>query len=264
MRTVARLSITPVKSMALQHPEQLRLERLGVPENRRFYVADRAGRLLDSVACGRLMGIRPTYDPQAERLTLEFPGGATVEGEVDELGEPVETNFWGRPVDGHEVPGPWTDALSDHVGFRVRLVRTDRPGDGVDSHAASLFSSASAEELDRHAGTTDRPLDRRRWRMLVEVAGCRPHEEDDWTGRRVRLGGAVIEVVRPDPRCRVTTLDPDTGQKEFDTLRVLARYRRTVLGQDLPFGVYADVAEPGAIAVGDPVEPLTESGSPPA
>jgi uncharacterized protein YcbX len=70
------------------------------------------------------------------------------------------------------------------------------------------------------------------------------------------VGQATLDVVRTDPRCVITTRDPDTGRKEFDTLRVLATYRRADSDGDLPFGVYADVVDPGEVAVGDTVEPL--------
>ena len=254
---MARLSITPVKSMQLQHPAGVRLERFGVAEDRRFYVVDADGRLLSGPAHDRLFPVKAEYDPSAERLALRFPGGGTVEGEVAAVtGPTVGTSFWGRPVAGREVAGPWAMALSDHVGSPVRLVRTDRPGQAVDSHAVSIFSTASAEELDRQAGRSDRPLDRRRWRMLVEVAGSAAHEEDGWIGRRVRIGEATVEVIRTDPRCRITTLDPDTGFREFDTLKVIAAYRGADPEGGLPFGVYAEVVEPGAVRVGDPVHPL--------
>lgn len=254
---MARLSITPVKSMQLQHPAGIRLDRHGVAEDRRFYVADGDGRLLSGRPHDRLFPVKAEYDPEGERLTLRFPDGNVVEGEVGAVTGPVvRTSFWGRPVTGHELAGPWTTALSKYVGNPVRLVRADRPGQAVDSHAVSIFSTASAEELDRQAGRSDRPLDRRRWRMLVEVTGCRAHEEDEWVGGRVRIGEATVEVIRTDPRCRITTLDPDTGRKEFDTLKVIAVYRGTDPEGGLPFGVYAEVIEPGAVRVGDPVRPL--------
>ncbi len=243
--------------MRLQHPTAVRLERFGVAADRRFYVADGEGRLLSGPPHDRLFAVKAEYDPEGERVTLRFPDGNVVEGEVGTvMGHAVRTSFWGRPVTGHEVAGPWATTLSDHVGSPVRLVRTDRPGQAVDSHAASIFSTASAEELDRQAGRSDRPLDRRRWRMLVEVAGSLAHEEDGWIGRRVRVGEATVEVIRTDPRCRITTLDPDTGRKEFDTLKVIAAYRGTDPEGGLPFGVYAEVIEPGVVRVGDPVEPL--------
>jgi uncharacterized protein len=256
MRTVVRLAITPVKAMQLQHPDAIRLERFGVAENRRFYVSDREGRLVSGASRDQLIPLQPDYEPAYERLKLRFPDGHVVEGDVGTVnGQQVASSFWGRLVTGREVEGPWGEVLSNHVGEPVRLIRTDEAGEGIDSHAVSLFTSASAEELDRQAGRADRPHDRRRWRMLIEVGGCRPHEEDEWIGGRVRVGGAVIDVIRADPRCRITTLDPDTGRKDFDTLRVIAGYRSDAVGE-LPFGIYADVADPGMVRIGDPVEPI--------
>jgi len=59
------------------------------------------------------------------------------------------------------------------------------------------------------------------------------------------------------PRCRVTTQSPETGQKDFDALGEIVRYRPRIVGDGgIPFGVYAVVETPGIAAVGDPVEPL--------
>ena len=87
--------------------------------------------------------------------------------------------------------------------------------------------------------------------MLFEIAGCSEHEEDDWVDRLVRVGDAVVRVVAHDVRCAVTTRDPDTAQRDLDTLGLLAGYRRAVT-----FGVLADVAEPGRVRIGDEVMPL--------
>jgi hypothetical protein len=57
-------------------------------------------------------------------------------------------------------------------------------------------------------------------------------------------------------RCAVTTQNPDSGSPDLDTLKALAAYRRAVATTEpLPFGVYAAVAQPGRVRVGDPVEP---------
>jgi uncharacterized protein YcbX len=92
--------------------------------------------------------------------------------------------------------------------------------------------------------------------MLIEVAGSAPYEEDTWIGQRVRTGDAVVEVAGAIPRCVITTLDPDQGLKDFDTLKALARHRGS-RGKDVLFGVWAQIAEPGRVRVGDPVEPIT-------
>ena len=48
----------------------------------------------------------------------------------------------------------------------------------------------------------------------------------------------------------VTTLDPDTGVRDFPTLSVIKRYRG-VADRELLFGVYASVIEPGTVRRGD-------------
>jgi uncharacterized protein YcbX len=253
MRTVAQLSIAPVKSLALQHPDQVRLELFGVLENRRFHLADPDGRLVTGGKNGSLMRIKATYDAPREWLALTFPDGSVVEGDATILGDPVTTSFYGRPVSGRAVMGSWAEALSSFLGRPVLLVRPDRPGDANDEAPVSLVSRASSEELGRRAGLTA-PPDSRRFRMLVEIDGCEPHEEDTWTGRSLRIGQAVVRVAVPIPRCVVTTLGPDTGVKDFDSLKQIASYRGVTADRDINFGVYADVLQPGAIAVGDPVE----------
>ena len=74
--------------------------------------------------------------------------------------------------------------------------------------------------------------------------------------RPVRVGGAVIRIDEPVPRCVVTTLDPNTGIRDFPTLRVIRDYRGVNAENQLEFGVYAEVVEPGEVRVGDAVEPL--------
>jgi hypothetical protein len=91
--------------------------------------------------------------------------------------------------------------------------------------------------------------------MTLGVDGVEAHAEDGWLGRRVAVGEAVVVPRGNVGRCRVTTLDPDTGVSDLDTLDALAEYRRDVeTTEPLPFGVWCEVVEPGRIAVGDPVE----------
>jgi uncharacterized protein len=256
VRTVARLSVTPVKSLGLSHPEAVKLERFGAIGNRQFYVASPDGTLLNGARIGPLAAIRADCrrDGGREWLTLRFPDGAVAEGEVQVGGSIIRSSFYGRLVAGRAVSGRWTRALSEYVGEPVMLVRCAREGAGNDEAAASIFSTASAEELARRSGS-DRPLDSRRFRMLVEVAGCEPHEEDTWVGREVHIGQAVVEVIGPVARCVVTTQDPSTGERDFDTLKAISAYRGLRDGNRIDFGVYADVLVPGTVRVGDPVQP---------
>ena len=250
MATVARISIAPVKGLALVHPDEVTLEHTGVAENRRFHIVDAGGRRYNQIRNGTLVQIKPEYDAEREHLTLTFPDGTRAEGAV-ELGPEVTTNFYGRPVGGHFVVGPWSDALSEWAGRPLRLLQSP-PGAAVDRGRGhvSLVSRASLEELGRQAGTG--PVDGRRFRMLFELDDCEPHEEDTWVKRRITIGEAVVRLRGDVARCAITTQNPETGKPDFDTLRTIARYRDATDG--IPFGVYGEVLEPGRVALGDAVE----------
>ncbi len=189
---------------------------------------------------------------------MQFPDGTVVEDEVA-LGEAVETTFYGgRTVTARVVRGPWAAALSELTGKPLRLVRTEHEGDGQDrggTAGATLVSAASLDALAAAAGQ-ERPVDGRRFRMTIGVDGVGPHAEDDWLGRRVRVGDAVVVVRGNAGRCVVTTLDPDGGVRDLDTLGAISEYRGEIpTTEPLPFGVWCEVVEPGAVAVGDPVGP---------
>jgi uncharacterized protein len=251
--SVSRLTITPVKGLALEDRDEVLLTETGVPENRRFFLVDEDGKKWSGTKDGPLYSVRARTDVDATTLRLEFADGRVLEGAV-ELGERRFTAFWDRPVWGHVVQGPWADALSDLLGARVELMRAEHPGGGVDDSAVSLLTEASLAQLAQQAGQEE--VDGRRFRMLVHVAGTRPHEEDEWLGREVRVGDAVIRVTKQDARCRMTTRNPETGIRDFDTLKTIKAYRGVRDKKAIDFGVYADVAQPGRVRVGDLVEPL--------
>jgi uncharacterized protein len=250
--SVARFSITPVKGLALHHPEEIMLEERGVAGDRRFYLVRQDGRLFSGLHHGPLVRVRADWAEEGDRLALTFPDGTVVEDAVA-LGGPVVTDFWGHRVSGHTVLGPWADALAAFAGKALRLVKADEPGGGLDAEPVTLVSEASVEELGRKA-ERDR-VDGRRFRMLVDLADCSPHEEDSWVGQPVRLGKALLEVLGPVPRCATTTRDPGSGIRDFDALRAIEAYRGRRDGKKIDFGVYARVIEPGRVRVGDPVEP---------
>lgn len=250
---VARISIAPVKALGLVHPEAVDLERGGVAGDRRFWLLDPEGRLVNNRRYGRLMQVRPDWDEATRHLSLAFPGGDVVEGVV-ELGAAVEPELHGLAHPSRSVVGPWQEALSAHAGAPLRLLWSES---GAADRAAvgggvSVISRASLERLRAETGAVA-PLDGRRFRMLFEIDGIGAHAEDEWIGARVRVGEAEIELGGDVGRCVITTLDPDLGTRDLDTLGALARYRREGRTEPLPFGVYGAVTTPGHVAVGDAI-----------
>jgi hypothetical protein len=255
MPTIARINATPVKGTALAQLERAELTSLGIPGNRRFHLVDASGNLFSGAEHGPLVQVRAAYDAGEEALSLAFPDGTVAVGPADGLGGSITTDFYGRPVPGHLVPGPFAQAFSDYVGRDLRLVRTDREGDGPDVKRLTLVSLGSVRHLAEKAAY-EGDLDSRRFRINLEVERCEPHEEDTWEGRLVRVGDATLRIHGKIPRCVVTTQDPRTGIRDFNTLKQIARYRPLIDGRKgIPFGMYAEVETPGSVSVGDPVLP---------
>jgi uncharacterized protein YcbX len=253
---VVRICIAPVKSLHVVSPDEVDLTHAGVVGDRRFWLLDRDRRLVNGKRHPELMRVRPEWDEASRRLALAFPDGSVVEDEV-EPGELFEAELYGTPHASRLVPGPWQEALSEFAGEPLTLLWSEEGAQdrGNDRGGwASLISRGSLEQLGLEAGATA-PVDGRRFRMLFEIDGVEPHEEDTWLGNRVSIGGAVIVPLGDVGRCVVTTCDPDTGLSDFDTLKLLAGYRREGVTEPLPFGVYCDVAVPGRVRVGDAVRP---------
>jgi uncharacterized protein len=253
---VARISIAPVKALHVVNPDEVELTHAGVVGDRRFWLVDRNRRLVNGKGHPELMRVQPEWDETRRRLGLAFPDGSVVEGEV-ELSEPFAAELYGTLHPSRTVAGPWQEALSEFAGEPIELLWSEGGAQdrGNDRGGwATLISRGSLERLGVEAGAAE-PVDGRRFRMLFEIDGVEPHEEDTWLGHQVAIGDAVVVPLGDVGRCVVTTCDPDSGVSDFDTLKTLAGYRRDGVTEPLPFGVYCDVAVPGRVRVGDTVRP---------
>lgn len=250
--TVTALHTAVIKGTRLRSVEQVVLDERGAAGNRRFFVVDERDRMLNGKVLGSLQAVVASYD--GERLTLELPDGAVVDGVV-ELGEPLTAKFFSHQLTGRLVLGPWAQALSAHTGRALRLVQA---GSAVDRGAAgpvSLISRGSLQRLAEQAQVES--LDARRFRMLIEVDGVAPHAEDRWLGQRLQVGSAILRFDGHVGRCLVTSRDPDTGEVTLPTLDLLRAYRSGLeTTEPLAFGIFGRVLRPGTVSVGDTLEPL--------
>jgi uncharacterized protein len=251
--TVTALAVTPVKGMRVRAVDAVELNDLGARGNRAFYVIDEKQRLMNGKGAGGMQAVAADYDVDAGELTFTFPSGEVVAGHV-QLGDEIQTNFFGSIHFAKELVGPWAGALSEFMEHPVRVVAA--PGVGADRGRAgsvSLMSRASLRQLAEVADSD--PIDGRRFRMLIEIEGVDPHAEDDWVRHKVRIGPSVVEWHGHIGRCATTTRDPDSGAVTFPTLHVIAAYRKQHRSEEpLPFGIYGEVLEGGRVQVGDEVE----------
>ena len=259
--TVARLSSAPVKGMALASHDAVEVGPAGITDDRIYAVVDETGRMVNGKRIGPLATIAPEVLHRPEALRLRFPDGRLVEAEII-LGPAVTTVFFGLNRPAREVAGPFSAALSEWSGRPLRLVRMDGTNAGIDrwnlGGSLSLLSNEALRSLAAFAGLAE-PPDPRRFRMSVMIDGVSAHAEDGWIGRSVRIGSTLLRPVAHLGRCVVTSHDPETGIRSLDTLELIATMRSEVISKEsMPFGVWAEVLEPGTIRVGDPVVPVEE------
>jgi uncharacterized protein len=131
---------------------------------------------------------------------------------------------------------------------RLTLLRSDRAM--TDCRPLSLISLQTVRQLGDEIGDA---IDKRRFRanLYLDLNGSDGFAEDGFVGKRLRLGEKVeIAVLERDPRCKMITLDPDTGEQGQDLIRAVTR------GHAGMAGVYAAVLAEGTARVDDPVELL--------
>ncbi|WP_281973746.1 MOSC domain-containing protein [Ruegeria faecimaris] len=130
----------------------------------------------------------------------------------------------------------------------ARIVRI--PGRGMtdsDFPSISLCNMASHRAVEQKLG---QDLSIKRWRGNIWFDGLPLWEEFDWLDRELQIGEAVFRVRERIVRCLATTANPDTGDRDADTLGALNSWGH----QD--FGIYTEVVRGGVISVGDKVIPL--------
>ena len=251
--SVIALAVTPVKGTRLQPVQSLELTRTGARGNREFFVIDERDRMVNGKHVGELQQIVASFTPP--HLRLRFPDGTEISDAV-QLGEPVSARFYSRSVEGRLLLGPFSEAISELAGRRLRLVHANGAVDRGARGAVTLISRASLEALAAAASVDE--VDGRRFRMLLEVEGLSPHEEDEWVGHSARIGSSALVRFRGHVgRCLVTSRDPESGDIDLPTLDILRDYRGSAeTTEALPFGIYGEVLEPGVVYVGDVVREL--------
>jgi uncharacterized protein YcbX len=89
--------------------------------------------------------------------------------------------------------------------------------------------------------------DIRRLRPNILIGGVQGMDEVTWEGAELHVGDAVIRLDSLRGRCPMTTVDPDTLERDPEVLRDIGRR----FGGRLALN--AEVLRPGAIRVGDAV-----------
>jgi uncharacterized protein len=134
---------------------------------------------------------------------------------------------------------------------QLKLVRSDRAL--TDCRPVSLISLQTIQQIESEL---DLPIDKRRFRANIYfnfASDGGAFTEGLFVGRRLRIGSkATIMVLERDPRCKMISLDPDTGEHNPEVLRKVAKAHGNFAG------VYCAVLIEGLLKKGDLIELLVD------
>ena len=264
----------PVKSCRGEAVARATVQPWGLDGDRRWMLVDDDGTAITAREVNRLVLVHPEITAAGLRVTA--PGTDPLEVATPDADGQVPVTLWSSRFTA-AAAGVEADAwFSAFMGVSAHLVWLDDPmrrptspdfsepddrvslADGYPLLVATEESLAALnDEVLVRAPQGREPVPMMRFRPNVVVRGFGAWAEDDW--RRVRIGGATFRAVKGCARCVITTIDPDTAEREKEPIASLARLRRwdgatwfgVNLVPDTPSGAGGAV-----ITVGDEVEVL--------
>lgn len=265
----------PLKSAAGERCRVVSLDRFGVRNDRRWMIVDpMAGRPITQREAPDLARLEARETGAGLELDWRGPppsGADALDGSRLRVARPargdlrLSVSIWGDTVHlplADEEANAWITAtlgrearlafMPDDVERPVnpRYAGADDRTSLTDGYPLHLVGSGSLDDLNARL---EEPVGVERFRPNLLIDGPPAFDEDDWG--EIRVGGCELRVVKPCPRCTVTTVDPATGERGPEPLRTLSTYRKRDGG--VMFGQNALHRGDGTIRVGDSVEVLS-------
>lgn len=267
--TLSAIYVYPVKGLQGIRLERARCTPRGLEHDRRWMVVDANGDFLSQRELPRMATVWTSLEEGRLELAAADHGDVATPLEPRD-GERLRVCVWDTECEAL-APSPEADAwLASVLGRACRLVympdstRRESPprhlGPGhlvgfADAFAYLLTGESSLADLNARLMAKSHPaVPMNRFRPNLVVTGAKPYAEDGW--KRLRVGGAVLQVAKPCGRCQVTTTDQATGElRGPEPLATLASYRD---GREygILFGVNLVTVEPGEIRAGQALEPI--------
>jgi uncharacterized protein YcbX len=254
--TVESLWRYPIKGMSGEAMSEVFMGFSGIYGDRCFAFKNSSARkgfpYLNATTQQQMLRYRPRFryperaakPPNLTEATSIAPGVTPANAEPDDLLMDVVTPSGAVvAVDDPALIEMLVEGLRGEN--HLTLVRSDRAL--TDCRPVSLISVQTVRQVEEELGI---PIDKRRFRsnVYLNLASDCGFAEDELVGRKLRIGAsAVIMVLERDPRCKVMSLDPDTGEHNPKVLRKVVKAHANFAG------VYCAVLVEGILTKGDSI-----------
>jgi len=233
--TITELFRYPVKSMLGESLTWAHLSATGIPGDRCWALKDEqrgdfsvGKRFATTMSLSAVLCAEPDAANLSPEVHITLPN-STVAGSLDASANEVLSTAIGAPV------SIWP------------LLSKEQPDHYFDAYPILLLSEASLAALSMANDNSQFDLRRFRPNILVNTPEA-GFVEDQWVGRKARLGHAILQFEIACPRCIMTTHGFDNLPKDPKIMRALVQKNAGNLG------IYANVIQNGRVDKGDVLE----------
>ncbi len=234
--TVSSIYVYPIKSLGAISLNKVQVEEEGLQYDRRWMLVDENGRFMTQRTLSVMAQLLPEISPQGLKVTHRI-GGDALHVPYEAEGPMRTVKIWDDELEAQEVNEACNAWFSEKLNKPCALVQLPNNRQRMaskkyteDDEVAVSFADgfpilianeASLEDLAQKSGMA---LEMERFRPNIVVSGAQAWEENTW--KELQINQLTLMGAKPCGRCKVTTLNPKTGEKTGnEPLKTLMKLR---------------------------------------
>lgn len=253
----------PVKSMMGEEMNACDVTSKGLLGDRAYALVDTStGKLANAknpkkwpnIFDFRASFVEPPVNPeQMTEIRITFPDGSMGISSEEDLDERISTSF-NRQV--HLVTPSSSEIQFEEYVPDLDVMKnkdsvvtyTTPQGTFFDAAMVHIITTATINHLRSLIPESRIEVRRFRPNIVLDVPDGEGFIENEWIGKRIRIGEIILEIEQPTVRCVMTTLPQGDLPQDSNVLRTAIKQNNGAIG------VYAKVIQAGRIRRGDTLE----------
>jgi hypothetical protein len=254
--------IYPIKSLGGVSVESAVAEERGLQHDRRWMLVDESGKFLSqreypqmalfsvSILENRLL---VTHKKSNSSINIPFQ---------NQTKEILKVKIWEDACSAAKISNESDEWFSDLLGIKCTLVYMldderrivdkkyvdeEKIVGFADAYPFLIIGQSSLDDLNSKLRAL---IPMNRFRTNFVFTGGVPFAEDNW--KDFNIGDVHFKAVKPCARCVVTTINQETGERNYEPLQTLSYYRK--VGGKVIFGMNVICKTIGRVSIGDKIE----------
>lgn len=223
MASISRLDVYPVKSLNGVSVDCVPIAEGGrIAYDREYAIFDSSGDYVNGKNNDQVYKLESDIDVESRTISLRNPAGDFEEFHLEDDREALTqwlTEYFEQEVDlARAEDRNFNDSSGGMAPMRISAPGPTIISRGTLDEVASWFDEFTAHSI------------RRRLRTNIEIDGVDPFWEDHLFADQdhvmeFKIGDVTLYGIMPKPRCRVPAMDPDTGERHSEFIKVFTEKR---------------------------------------